>query len=191
MKFLYHASPIGGIETLEPRISNHGIPRVYFSEKRENTLVYLSNAIEKFCRETAFPYSGSWRKWGSYGFTADQRFQFQEYYPHALEETYRGVSGYVYTVVLEDGILPLEGIPGAYYSSEPVKVVGCEKVEDAYAAFMEAYRDHLIDICHYESWTAKQLDGIRSMMQSEYEQPDISSDYKYFLENKFSWLKNK
>ena len=51
---LYHASQTKGLTVLEPRVSNHGVPRVYFSEKRENVLVYLSNAIEKFCRETGF-----------------------------------------------------------------------------------------------------------------------------------------
>ena len=46
----YHASSVPGIEVLEPRISNHGIPLIYFSKKRENVLVYLSNAVEKYCR---------------------------------------------------------------------------------------------------------------------------------------------
>ena len=49
---LYHASPIGGLTELRPHISNHGIPLLYFSQKRENTFVYLSNAVEKYCRET-------------------------------------------------------------------------------------------------------------------------------------------
>ena len=56
----YHASSVKGIKTLEPRISNHNIPLIYFSEKRENVLVYLSNAIEKFCKETGFNYSGAY-----------------------------------------------------------------------------------------------------------------------------------
>ena len=47
----YHASPVKGIIQLEPRVSDHHIPLVYFSTKRENTLVYLSNAIEKYCRK--------------------------------------------------------------------------------------------------------------------------------------------
>ena len=51
---LYHASPIGGLTELRPHISNHGIPLLYFSQKRENTFVYLSNAVEKYCRETGF-----------------------------------------------------------------------------------------------------------------------------------------
>lgn len=191
MRLLYHASPVMGIETLEPRISNHGVSRVYFSEKRENTLVYLSNAIEKYCKETGFQYNGRWHKWGPYGFTADHRFQFQEYYPNALAETYKGVSGYIYAVSFLNCIQPLEGIPGAYYSSEPVNVVECENIKDAYAEFMAAYHDHRIDIMYYENWSSRQIEGNRRMMQSEYEQSDIRSDYKYFLENKFPWLKNK
>lgn len=48
---LFHASQTPGIRVLEPRVSNHGKPLIYFSDCRENTLVYLSNAVEKFCRE--------------------------------------------------------------------------------------------------------------------------------------------
>ena len=32
----YHASPFANIRQLEPRISNHGVPLIYFSKKREN-----------------------------------------------------------------------------------------------------------------------------------------------------------
>ena len=85
----YHASRIKGIRRLEPRISDHGIPLIYFSKKRENTLVYLSNAVEKYCAETGFEYKGIWKKWGPYGFDKDGRIRLEEYYPDALESTYR------------------------------------------------------------------------------------------------------
>ncbi|MBR6708618.1 MAG: hypothetical protein IKL84_02950 [Clostridia bacterium] len=58
----YHASPIKDIELLEPRVSNHEVPLIYLSKKRENVLVYLSNAVEKYCRETGFAYDGVWKK---------------------------------------------------------------------------------------------------------------------------------
>ena len=58
----YHASSIGGITRLEPRISNHGIPLIYFSQKRENVLVYLCNAIEKFCKETGLSKTAATEK---------------------------------------------------------------------------------------------------------------------------------
>ena len=91
----YHASPFGGITQLKPRVSNHGIPLVYFSKKRENVLVYLSNAVEKYCKETGFLYEGIYQKWGPYGFIRDGRQRLEEYYPNALISTYQGGSGYI------------------------------------------------------------------------------------------------
>ncbi|MBQ2099506.1 MAG: hypothetical protein II477_00380 [Lachnospiraceae bacterium] len=74
----YHASRTPGIRQLEPRISNHNMPLIYFSKKRENVLVYLSNAVEKYCKEQGFAYDGPWSKWGPYGFEKDGRLRFEE-----------------------------------------------------------------------------------------------------------------
>ena len=122
----YHASQTPGIDVLQPRVSNHHVPLIYFSKKRENVLVYLSNAIEKYCRETGFEHHGPWQKWGPYGFDQQGRLQFQEYYPNALVDTYQGVSGYIYGVeTLEPCDFPLE-IPDAAVSDIPVPVATCE-----------------------------------------------------------------
>ena len=67
----YHASKVKDLKVLEPRISDHGVPLIYFSQKRENVLVYLSNAVERYCRENGFSYDGPWKKWGPYGFDPD------------------------------------------------------------------------------------------------------------------------
>ena len=118
----YHASPIEGITRLEPRVSNHGIPLIYFSKKRENVLVYLNNAIEKYCRDTGFSYDGKWEKWGPYGFDKDGRQRLEEYYPNALISTYKGVSGIIYsveTIVESDFALQ---IPDAAASSIPAGI---------------------------------------------------------------------
>ncbi len=39
----FHASRVPNIKTLTPHLSEHNKPLVYFSSKRENVLVYLSN----------------------------------------------------------------------------------------------------------------------------------------------------
>ena len=58
----FHASQTKNIKILKSNISNHNIPLIYFSDKRENVLVYLSNAIEKFCKEKHFKFEGFWHK---------------------------------------------------------------------------------------------------------------------------------
>ena len=36
----YHASQIGDIKVLEPRVSNHNMPLIYFSTKREKSIIF-------------------------------------------------------------------------------------------------------------------------------------------------------
>ena len=154
----FHASQIKGIQVLEPRISNHNLPLIYFSGKRENVLVYLSNAVEKTCKEKNFQYTGIWHKWGSYGFTQDGRLQYEEYYPNALADTYKGVSGYIYSCnhleKCEKGNI---GIPDVYVSSVPVKVDFCEYIEDAYTELLLAEEKGLIKIVRYEKFTVESV----------------------------------
>ena len=88
----YHVSQTKGIKELIPHLSSHKKSLVYFSEKRENVLVYLSNAIEKFCKENNFKWDGVWNKWASYGFDSNGIQVIQEYYPNALEETYKAAA---------------------------------------------------------------------------------------------------
>lgn len=181
----YHASQTAHIKVLETRISNHGIPLVYFSAKRENVLIYLSNAIEKFCREAGFEYSGIWQKWGPYGFEKDGRLQLQEYYPNALTDTYRGVSGYIYCAeeISRAGI-ELE-IPNAAASDKPVPVIGCEFIPDAYEAILEAERSGLLTILRYENLPEKMQDWLDRIIPLEYSEAENHPEYRYFLREKF------
>ena len=181
----YHASPTGGITKLEPRISNHNIPLIYFSEKRENVLVYLSNSVEKFCRETGFPYDGPWQKWGPYGFDPDERLRLEEYYPNALEETYRGVSGWIYSA---EAITPADfdlRIPGAAVSAEPVDVCGAEFVPDALEAILEAEHQGLITVLRYEEMPERMHAWLQKITPKEYDEAADHPEYRYFLRAKF------
>ena len=181
----FHASQTPNITVLEPRISNHGTPLIYFSNKRENVLVYLSNAVEKFCKETGFAHDGPWEKWGPYGFTKDGLLQFDEYYPNALTETYQGVPGYIYTVgEISDPGDPIE-IPGAFTSRSPVPVLGCEFGPDARAEMLKAEQDGLLVIRRYEEMTEAQRNWAVEMIEREYRDPAAAPDYRYFLKAKF------
>ena len=183
---LYHASQTPGIQTLEPRVSNDGTPRIYFSDKRENVLVYLSNAVEKTCREDGFAHTGKWQKWASYGFTKEGLLQLQEYYENAIEDTYKGVSGYIYTVDDSETVRPYPNIRNAFYADQPVPVASCEFVLDAFTALLEAERAGKITITRYAELSDRMRDWLYRTTLDEYR--DAPPDYKYFLEQKFPYV---
>ncbi len=180
---LYHASPVGGLKMLTPHVSNHGRALVYLSARRENVLVYLSNAVEKYCRETGFAHAGRWEKWGPYGFDPDGVQRLEEYYPNALEETYAGVSGYLYGA--EADAAPLPDVPFAYASERAVRVVSCEFVPDAYEAVIRAEQAGLLRILRYSQTGCAWRGQIREIMRQEYENAAESPDYRHFIEGKF------
>lgn len=183
----YHASPTPGIRVLEPRVSNHNTPLVYFSKKRENTLVYLSNAIEKFCTETGYIHSGKWTKWGPYGFKSGI-LQLDEYYPNALEDTYRGVSGYVYHAhSIQEAERDIK-IPDAAVSTVPVAVDGAEFISDACEAILEAERRGLILVRRYGNLPEQMLTWIRKTMQEQYDSAGDQPEYRYFFKHKFDFV---
>lgn len=181
---LYHASPTHCIEVLEPRLSQHGRPLVYLSKKRENVLPYLSNAVEKYCRETAFPCQGLMRKWASYGF-CNGLVRLDEYWPNALKETYQGVSGFIYAVEKAPGAEEQEDIPDAVVTSQPVPVLGCEYVPDAYEAILAAEESGLLLVRRYGEMPDKMLAWIDSCIRQQYEEGKDIPAYRHFLKGKF------
>lgn len=181
---VYHASPIGGLTVLEPKSTGNGAPVVWFSEKRENVLVYLSNAVEKFCRESGFEHEGAYEKWGPYGFEHNGRLRLEEYYPDALRETYQGVSGWIYTVETVEKSGFSKGIPFTVTSEKPVPVTGAEFVPDAYEAILEAEREGKIVLKRYDDFSREEREKVFAMLRREYEQSDGKPEYRYFLEQK-------
>lgn len=183
----YHASQIKDIKVLEPRISNHNIPLVYLSAKRENTLVYLSNAVEKFCKEKGFQHEGIWTKWGPYGFDQQGIFQYEEYYPNALEETYGRVCGYIYSCekVEEDADFELK-IPDAIVSRKEVYVSSCEIIYDALTEILRAEEAGQIRITRYNDFIAKREKWLCSIIQSEFRESIVHPEYQFFLKEKFA-----
>lgn len=184
----YHASSNGEIKILEPRISEHGKPLIYFSRKRENVLVYLSNAVEKYCKENGFVYDGKYQKWGPYGFEEDGKLRLEEYYPNALKETYQGVSGYIYSVEDIKNINRDIPIPDVICGSEAVKIDSVEYIADAYDEILKAERDGLISILSYEDLSDKKKRWLEKTIKEEYENASDHPEYRFFLKAKFPCL---
>lgn len=186
----YHASNIGGLKVLKPHISNHGKSWVYFSSKRENILVYLSNAVEKHIKDKHNRALKKYEKWASYGITEDGRVRIEEYYPNAMIETFKGASGYIYSVNNIADAKPLRGIKDVYVTQDEVNVDACEYVADAYEEMIKAERQGKIVIERFETITDKKREWIEKSILNEYNNTD-NEDYKEFLLDKFVWLKDK
>ena len=109
----------------------------------------------------------------------------EEYYPDALEETYKGVAGYIYTAkdITDSGYCI--GIPDAGTSTTPVPICDCEYVPDAYTEILAAENKGLIKLVRYEEQSPKKLDWIRKTVIQEYKEAGDQPDYRYFLERKF------
>lgn len=145
--------------------------------------MYLSNAVEKHCRENGFVHDGVYTKWGPYGFNMEGILVLDEYYPNASRETYEGVSGYIYSAA-ETG-KPMEDIPFAFVTGKPVEVLNCEFVEDAYAELLRAAEQGKIIMNSYESNSPQKRKWIEKTVREEYNDPKSTAEYKYFLRCKF------
>lgn len=182
----FHASNIGGIKKLVPNISSHKRSLVYFTTKRENSLVYLTNAVEKYCREIGFAHKGRYYKWNSYGFNEEGILVLHEYWRNAIIDTYAGMPGYIYSVTNIPQTESIKGIPFGVTSEEAVDVDSCEYIPDAYEALMDAEKKGLIIICKYNDNNIEKLNRIKECIKREYITAQEFPEYKAFLEAKFS-----
>ena len=184
----YHASQKENITILKPHKSNHNKPLVYLSKKRENTLVYLSNAVEKYCKEIGFNYDGTYYKWASYGFTKHGILRIEEYYPNAIYDTYKGVSGYIYSTEFIEKFDILIDIPDVIISEDNIPVSNCEYIPDAYEAIMDAVKSGKMKIVKYEENSKEMLGWIEKTIKIEYQNATEHPEYREFLKGKFNFL---
>lgn len=181
---LYHGSNIGNIKTLEPRQADHDRPYVYMTTLNVVAAFYLCNAVER-------PYY-----WFPYGFEAGSNIPvYHELYPNALKEVSQGVSGYIYEVTDKgDGIIPFKNISGkeipyAKLATEPVEVVRCTKVENAYNLFLEYEEQGKLKIGYFQDKTEQQMkwwySSLTDYLKEKHmiEIPECS--YAMFIKDKF------
>lgn len=187
----YHASPVKNLKVLKPNLSNHKKSLLYFSDKRENILVYLSNAVEKYCKETNFKHNGTYTKWASYGFDKNSILCIEEYYPNATYETYKGVSGYIYKVNDIKNKEKLKDIRNVYVTDEECVVDSCEYIHDAYDEIMKNVKEGKIKLIKYDEFISKKKDWLEKNIKNEYKNSNSQKEYMYFLENKFKDILNK
>lgn len=176
---LYHGSNTADIKILKPNQADHDRPYVYMTTIDVVAAFYLCNAVAR-------PYY-----WFPYGFEKNSDIPiYHELYPNALREVSDGVSGYLYEVdAREDQVIPFKNIPCARLATEPIEVLKCVPVENAWDLFMEYVEQGKMKIGRFEDKTEKQLQwwfsGLVEYLKEKNmkETPDCS--YALFIKKKF------
>ncbi len=151
--------------------------------------MYLSNAVERFCRAQGIALEGRLRTWASYGFSPEGKLILEEYYPYALRETYAGVGGYLYAVADAPQAAPLPDIPFAFGSPQAVRVTGSTPVPDALAALLAAEKRGKIKIRRFCTQSAEKRRWIAQTVRAELHAYGEETQYAAFLLAKFPFLR--
>ena len=121
---LYHCSPAPGLTVLRPSVTK------YFGKPKQVCLTSsLSMALLYGIKH--FEYT--------YGYTRDREIYYEEYFPHALEELYRGKGASLYTCT-HRADMETTPIPNEYVTPNEVPVESEQVIPDVLEALLEQER---------------------------------------------------
>ena len=135
---LYHCSPTAGLTVLRPNESRFGKPsQVCLTASLPMALLYGIKHFEY-----------------AYGYTRDGRIYYEEYFPNALEELYRGRSASLYLCAGRGDMEPT-AIPNEYVTGVEVSVAAERPIPDVLAALLEQARMGALKIVRWEEMGEK------------------------------------
>lgn len=114
--------------------------------------------------------------------------RIEEYYPNATVDTYKGVSGYIYSVANIDSYKNQEDVPYAVITDCAVSVTSCEYIPDAYEAIIDAIENGKIILKKYHDNNEKMLKWIEDAIKSDYKKASDHPEYREFLKAKFDFI---
>ena len=148
---LYHASPVTGLTVLRPSVTE------FFGKPRQVCLTSLKPMALLYGIKH-FEYT--------YGYTKDRELYYQEYFPGALEELYRGKSASLYRCAWREG-MEATAIPNEYVTADEVAVEEEVPVPDVYEALLEEERLGTLRIVRWAGVPEKTRDWIRRVHTEE------------------------
>lgn len=157
MSYVYHGSPIEGLEYIEPKVSTHGKQWVYATNNKSIALTFL-------------------QKWNDYLLNQsinNDRHELTERLPNILEEIYKGKSGYIYYLDSTNFIEGQTSFSPEVVSEKREKVMYCEFIEDCYERLLELESTGEIILYRYP-------DRPNGIPQDD---SDLIKATKYFLEH--------
>lgn len=134
MDYVYHGSPVGSLKTIKPNISTHGKSYVYATKDKALSLLFL-------------------QRWNDFIFNVaygdDKKLEITERYPKALEEIYKGKSGYIYKLNGEHFVKDKTRFEGELVSEKEAEVLEVEKIDDILSSLLELEKENKIRIRRY------------------------------------------
>lgn len=121
---LYHAPPAAGLTVLRPSVTK------YFGKPKQMCLTALK-PMALFYGIRHFEYT--------YGYTKNREIYYEEYFPNALEELYRGKAASLYRCAWQEGMEATQ-IPNEYVTPCEVPVLEEDPIPDVCAALLEQER---------------------------------------------------
>jgi len=168
----YHGSPVGGITTLKPNISNHNDAYVYFSS---NPVVALFYTV----RIHFYPY----------GFSKESKVpKYFEYYKDALKDVFSNKVGYLYECEDINIVENPTNIFCAYVSREPVRVKECRVISDVYEEMLRFEDEKLFEIRRYKDIGKEELKKYRDMVFNTIKSGDLyqkDDEYSNYMRTRF------
>ena len=139
---LYHVSPTAGLTVLRPSVTE------FFGKPRQVCLTALK-PMALLYGVRHFEYT--------YGYTREGKLCYEEYFPDALEELYRGKRASLYRCAWREG-METTAIPNEYVSAAEVPVEEETPIPDVLEALLEQEEQNEIS-------KKRQLNALRMEMQ--------------------------
>lgn len=136
---LYHCSPTPGLKVLKPSVTQ------YFGKPRQVCLT-ASLPMALMYGVKHFEYA--------YGYTGAGRIYYEEYFPNALEEIYRGRSASLYLCARREDMEPT-AIPNEFVTDLEVPVEEERSVPDVLEALLEQERQGALKLVRWDEMGEK------------------------------------
>lgn len=141
---LYHASPTAGLTVLQPSVTE------FFGKSRQVCLTRLK-AMALMYGIRHFEYT--------YGYGKAGKLFYEEYFPNALEELYRGKCASLYACSWREGMETTQ-IPNEVVSAVPVAVEKEVFIPDVWEALLDEERNGALEIVRWSSLSGQSREWI-------------------------------
>ncbi len=174
----YHGSPTGGLTELQPFLSEHGKPYIYFSTNPLVALLYAVKPVPK-------PFS-----FYPYGFDANGNVVYSEYFENAFYELYKNQKGFLYECDDLQNIENPTAINCAITCTAPAPVDKVTEISDLYDYFMS--QGDLFQVKPKQDVSEKEMNYILSALKADVEKYDLRNQPEHpmsvFLQIHFTGL---